>query len=160
MDSRRLAAAAAAVTLVLCGAPERARASDQSAVMAVVHQFVDAYDHGDFTAAAKTCASASTAVDEFPPHVWMGPSGCADWGKAYQANAKANDITNGVVTLGKPWTLAIDGDRAYAVFPAKFTWLQNGKPAEEPSSVFTLVLGKMAAGWRIMAWSWSEHVVQ
>lgn len=132
-------------------------ASEQTAVMAKVSQFVDGYNRADFAAAAKACASPATVVDEFAPHIWTGPTACADWGKAYQKNALDNHITKGTVTMGKPWQLMIDGDRAYVVVPVKFHWLQSGKPGVEPASVFTLVLGKSAAGWSIMSWTWSEH---
>lgn len=159
MDLRRSVVTAIAAVLVLWGAPEAARASDQSDVMATIRQFIDGYNRADFTAAAKACASPATLVDEFAPHIWTGPTACADWGKAYQRNATQYHITHGTVTAGKPWQLVIDGDRAYVVLPVQFHWLQDGKPAAEPSSVYTLVLGKMPAGWRIMAWTWSEHVV-
>lgn len=157
MDHRRFAIPALAAMLAIVAAPTSALASDQSAVMATVDQFVDGYNRADFTAAAKACASPATVVDEFAPHIWTGATACADWGKAYQNNARDNHITNGAVTMGKPWQLAIDGDRAYVVVPVKFHWLQNGKPAVEPASVFTLVLGKSSTGWRIMSWTWSEH---
>lgn len=157
MDLRRFALPALAVFLTVVAPPASARASEQSAVMATVAQFVDGYNKLDFKSASAVCASPAAIVDEFPPHVWMGANGCEDWAKAYVANAKATHVTDGTVSMGKPWQLQIDGDRAYVVLPVKFTWKQDGKPAMEPSSVWTLVLGKMSAGWRIMAWTWSEH---
>src|SRR5690242_3819120 len=160
MDRKRIAVGIVFVALTMATGVGTAAASDQSAVMASVQQFIDAYNRADFTAAARTCASPATVVDEFAPHIWTGPTACADWGKAYQQNAKQYHITHGTVTAGKPWQLVIDGDRAYVVLPVQFHWLQDGKPAAEPSSVYTLVLGKKSSGWRIMAWTWSEHVVE
>ena len=157
MDYRRFAMPAIAAILAMVTAPTSAHASDQSAVMATVNQFADGYNRADFAAAAKACASHATVVDEFAPHIWTGATACADWGRAYQRNARENHISSGTVTMGKPWQLMIDGDRAYVVLPVRFNWLQNGKPGVEPASVFTLVLGKSSVGWRIMSWTWSEH---
>lgn len=134
-----------------------AAASEQSAVMATVHQFVDSFNKGDETAGEAVCASPASIIDEFPPHQWNGPTACADWAHAYDANAKANGITDGFVTMGTPWHVDVTGDRAYVVVPVKYAYKQHGKPVIESSSVFTVVLKNLAAGWRITGWTWSRH---
>ena len=90
--------------------------------------------------------------------VWSrSANACANWAAAYDANAKANGITDGWVKLGTPMHVDVDGDSAYVVVPATYTYKQHGKPVAETGSVFTVALKKTAAGWRITAWAWGEH---
>ena len=157
MTFRRLAVLAMTASIALVQAPRPAVASDQAAVMASVHQFVDGFNKGDTKSGLAACASPASIVDEFPPHEWQGPTACADWAKAYDANAKAENITDGFVTLGTPWHVDVTGDRAYVVVPVGYTYKQNGKPVAESGSVFTVALKKAAAGWRITGWAWARH---
>ena len=134
-----------------------ATAFQQTAVMASVHQFVDGFNRGDAKRALAACASPASIIDEFPPHEWQGPTACADWADAYNANAKREGITDGIVMLHKPWHVDISGDRAYVVVPATYAYKQHGKSIVEPDSLFTVSLLKIAAGWRITGWAWSKH---
>ena len=134
-----------------------ATASQQHAVMASVHQFVDGFNRGNAKSALAACASPASIIDEFPPHVWLGPTACADWAGAYNANAKQHGITDGIVTLHDPWHVDITGDRAYVVVPATYAYKQGGKTVVEPDSVFTVSLRKIATNWRITGWAWSKH---
>ena len=144
-----------ALAIVLVAAS--AAASDQTDVMATVHQFVDGFNKGDIASALATCASPASIIDEFPPYAWQGPAACSDWVKDYDANSKQEGITDGVVTLRKPWHVDVTGDRAYVVTPAKYTFKQKGKRITEPASILTVALQKSAAGWRITGWSWSKR---
>ncbi len=133
-----------------------AAASETTDVMAPVHQFVDGFNKGDAKTAIAACADQATIIDDFSPHVWVGTGACSAWEQAYEADAKKHGITDGVVTLGRPRTVDVSGDRAYVVVPASFTFKQNGKLTKETGATFTLVLLKGAAGWRITAWSWAK----
>lgn len=130
---------------------------ERTAVMAAVHQFVDAFNKGDTKTAVAACASETSIIDEFPPHEWHGAGGCAKWMSDYDADAKKNGITDGSVTLGTPKHVAVTGDRAYVVVPADYSYKQKGKPVKETASILTVALQKGAAGWRITAWSWSKN---
>jgi hypothetical protein len=99
-----------------------AAASEQAEVMAPVHQFVDGFNKGDAKSALATCADQTLIIDEFPPHVWQGAGACATWASAYEADAKKNGITDGVVTLGKPKHVDVTGDVAYVVVPANYVY--------------------------------------
>lgn len=134
-----------------------ATAANQADVMKPVHQFVDGFNKGDAKTALAACADQTYIIDEFPPYEWHGAGACSTWANDYEADAKKNGITDGVVTLGKPKHVDITGDRAYVVVPASYTWKQNGKPMKETGSTFTLVLQQGAAGWRITAWSWAKQ---
>ena len=145
------------IALALCAMTQSpAAAQDNSAVMAPVQHFVDAFNKGDAKAAAAVCASQISIIDEFPPHIWNGPGAFAKWWKEYDADAKKNGVTDGVVTLGAPKHVDVTGDLAYVVVPADYAYKQNGKPTKETGSILTLVLQKSATGWRILAWSWSK----
>jgi ketosteroid isomerase-like protein len=132
-------------------------ATQQSAVMATVNQFIDGFNRGDTKAELATCAAKASIIDDFPPHEWQGPTACADWAAAYAADAKKGGATEGTVTLGEPWYLAVTGDRAYVVLPATFRWKDHGKPVTERNAVFTVALRKSSMGWRITGWAWSKH---
>jgi hypothetical protein len=131
--------------------------SQEAAVMATVHQFVDGFNKGDTKSALAACAAQASIIDEFPPHEWMGPTACDQWAADYAANAKSHGIADGIVTLGKPWHVSVTGNRAYVVVPATYAYKEHGKPVTERDSVFTVALLKFAAGWRITGWAWSRH---
>jgi len=145
-----------AVIVVLCMS-SLAAASEQTEVMAPVHQFVEGFNKGDAKSALATCADRTLIIDEFPPHVWQGAGACSAWANDYEADAKKNGITDGVVTLGTPKHVDITGDVAYVVVPATYAYKKNSKTMKETGSTFTLVLQKGAAGWRITAWAWSKE---
>jgi hypothetical protein len=137
--------------------PAGAIASPQTDVMATIHQFIDGFNRGDAKTALAACATQASIIDEFPPHEWEGAGACADWAAAYGAQAKRLGVTDGIVTLGAPWYLSVEGNRAYAVVPATYTYKLQGKPVAEHGSIFTVALRKSAAGWRITGWAWSKH---
>ena len=134
-----------------------AAAADTSSFMSPVNQFIDGFNKGDAKNALKACASPASIVDEFPPHEWQGPTACADWANAYNANAARNGITDGIVTLGKPTHVDVSGDRAYVVVPANYAYKQHGKSVLETGSIFTVALKKSASGWLITGWAWAKH---
>lgn len=130
-------------------------ADDKADVVAQVHQFIDGFNKGDAKSALATCAEQTSIIDEFPPHEWHGAGACAKWASDYEANAKKEGITDGVVTYGKPRHVMVTGDRAYVVTPAGYTWKQSGKPQKEKNATFTAALQKGASGWRMVGWAWS-----
>jgi hypothetical protein len=131
--------------------------SEQTAVLASIHQFVDGFNKGDTKMALAACADQTSIIDEFPPHEWHGPGACGQWASDFDADAKKNGITGGLVTLGKPSHVDISADRAYVVMPANYTFKQKGKSTGEVGSVITLTLQKATAGWRITGWAWAKH---
>jgi ketosteroid isomerase-like protein len=132
-------------------------AADKAAVMATVRQFVDGFNKGDTTTALAACAEQTSIIDEFPPHEWHGAGACAKWMSDYDADAKTNGITEGIVTLGTPRHLDVTADRAYVVVPSNYTFKKSGKPEQETGSTFTLTLQKGPAGWRITGWAWAKN---
>ena len=132
-------------------------ASEETDVMVPVHQFVDGFNKGDTKTAIAACAEQTSIIDEFPPHEWHGAGACSNWAKDYEADAKKNGITDGIVTLGKPRHVDVTGDRAYVVVPADYTFKKNGEGMKETGSMFTFALQKGTAGWRIVGWTWAKN---
>ena len=132
-------------------------ASEETDVMVPVHQFVDGFNKGDTKAALAACAEQTSIIDEFPPHEWHGAGACSNWANDFDADAKKNGVTDGIVTLRKPRHIDITGDRAYLVVPADYTFKKNGKAMKETGSMFTFAMQKETAGWRIVGWAWSKH---
>ena len=157
MNFRRFATLTLIFGFILAWAARSAAASEQTAVMATVHQFVDGLNKGDDEAVIAACTSPASIIDDFPPHMWRGSTACADWIHAFDAANKQNGITAGVVTLRTPWHIDVTGDRAYVVVPANYAYKQNGKPVIESGSILTVTLKKIAARWRITGWSWAQH---
>jgi hypothetical protein len=139
---------------VLAAGP--AAAAEKTDVMAPLHQFVNGFNKGDIKTASAACAEQTSIIDEFPPHEWHGAGACSTWANDFDADAKKNGITDGVVTLGSPRHVDIMGDRAYVVVPANYTFKQKGKLVKETGSTLTVALLKDTAGWRITGWAWTK----
>ena len=132
-------------------------ASDETDVLAVVSDYNAALNNGDQKAAAADCADQLSITDEFAPYSWQGAGATAGWFADYAAWTKMNVVTNDTVALDKPWRIEINGDHAYAVVPATFTYTKRGAKVVEAGSVWTFALRKTAGHWRIVSWAWSEH---
>ena len=132
-------------------------ATAQAGPMDAVHRFVDAFNKGDVAAAAASCAEQTSIIDEFAPYEWHGAGACARWMGDYDADAKRNAITGGVVTLGAPRHVDVSGDRAYLVVPADYAYAKKGKPVKEVASTLTIALTKSAGGWKMTGWTWAKR---
>jgi len=155
MDFKRLANAAVITACLVL--PQWALASDKTDVVAAVNQFFGNLGNSTIEKAVAVCDSPVTIIDEFPPHVWHGPTACADWWKAYNDYNHEHKITSPDASLGTPWSVDVTGDRAYFVAPSTYTYKQNGKTVKESHAVFTVALRRTESGWHITAWTWSKH---
>jgi hypothetical protein len=131
--------------------------SAQTAVLVPINQFVDGFNKGNTKMAVAACADQTSILDEFPPHEWHGAGACARWLNDFDADAKKNGITNGVVKLRKASHVDINSDYAYVVVPANYTFEQKGKAVSEVGSIITLSLQKSPTGWRITGWAWAKR---
>lgn len=146
-----------ALAVAVLTAGPTAAFDEKTEVMAPVHQFVDGFKKGDTKTAVAACAEQTSIIDEFPPHEWHGPGACSNWANDYDADARKNGITDGIVTLSKPRNIDITADRAYVVVPANYTFKKKGKLVKEIGSMFTFALQKGEAGWRITGWAWAKN---
>ncbi len=131
-------------------------ASDGAGIMALFNRAVAAFNAGDMAGWEATCVSPAAVIDDFPPHFWHGASACAKWWAAYQADAKANGMSGGSVTLGKPSHVAVDGNSGYLVVPATYTYRLHGKPASE-AGLFTVTFTRQSGRWLMSAWAWADQ---
>jgi ketosteroid isomerase-like protein len=132
-----------------------ARASDQSDIMATVHQFFDSVDKGDAKSAFAACSSPMVIIDEFPPHVWQGATACQDWLHDLTAiNAKFG-MSKPNAQVGTARRIDVNGDRAYVVADSTYAFEQKGKTTTETGSTVVLALKKTPSGWRLTGWAWS-----
>lgn len=132
-------------------------ASENTDVLATVNQLVNAFNTGDTKSLVAACADEMSIMDEFPPHEWHGAGTCSKWLADYNADAKKNGITDGIVMIGKAQHVDVTGDRAYVVAPANYTYKEKGKPMKETGSTWTFTLQKAEAGWRVTGWAWAKH---
>lgn len=131
-------------------------ASDSTDALATVKQYNDAFNNNDMKSWNALCADQAAIIDDFPPHVWQGANACGSWWNAFVTASKNAGFANPNVALDKPWHVAVEGDRAYVVEPAVYSYKVKGKPAVE-HGVWTFALQRQAAGWRITGWAWAQH---
>ena len=147
---------ALATMLAATASPVHAQQSTQQAdVMTAVNRFVEAFNKGDTRTMVKSCTAETTLIDEFPPYAWHGIGACAAWVKDYNAFAKKFEITDEVMSPGKPTHVDVSGDRAYVVMPTDYSFKQKGKPAKEAGSEFTFVMQKVGPSWKVAGWAWA-----
>jgi ketosteroid isomerase-like protein len=133
-----------------------ASASGAGDPMATVREYISAFNKGDANGMAAACADAASILDGMPPHVWQGPTACADWYKDVLTHGEEQGASGYSVTLGKPRHVDVTGDRAYVVVPATMTFKVKGQQVMQSGSTFTVALRKFAEGWRITAWAWAK----
>jgi ketosteroid isomerase-like protein len=141
--------------LLFVGSTARAQTVDPQ-LIAPITKFVDTFNKGDMTGAASThLADAETFIlDEVPPFMWIGAKAFEAWGAALDADAKKQGMTEPAVKLGSATRTEVNGDHAYVVVPATFTFKARGVPMREAAQM-TFVLKKGASGWLIHGWAWT-----
>jgi ketosteroid isomerase-like protein len=157
MNFKRLLAATVGLLFALTVNLQSAPTTQKADVVSAVNQFFSNLSDKTLDKAIAVCDSPVAILDEFPPHVWYGPSACKDWWQAYKAYNAHSGIKSEAATLGDPWSVDISGDRAYFVAPSTYTYMQNGKTIKEAHAVFTVALRRSETGWRITSWTWSKH---
>jgi ketosteroid isomerase-like protein len=129
-----------------------ARAAD---VTAPIRQFIDGFNKGDVkTAYAAYAPGEITIIDEFAPHRWVGPQAPQQWAAAYDKHATAAGVTDGVVKYSEPTRQEVEGDVAYVVIPAVYTYKEHGTAIVEDGQM-TFALHAEASGWKIKGWTWT-----
>ena len=155
----RILSMAALVTFALA-APARAQTADVD-VMAPIQKFVDSFNKGDAAAAAATHAAGAdlTIIDEVPPYLWRGAKAFQSWSGDLDNDAKKNGISDQSVTLSAPTRTERNGDQAYVIVPAVYSFKQRGAAMRETAQM-TFVLRRGASGWLIHGWTWTGPKAQ
>lgn len=94
-----------------------AAASDKSDTVLTIHRFFDHFNKGDMTGAISTCDTSSVVIDDFSPHLFPAPNGCADWASGYAAMMKQQKLRHGRVVRSTPSNITITGDHASSWAP-------------------------------------------
>lgn len=132
-----------------------AAAAADAQIEAPIRQFIDTFNKGDVKGAAAThLATGASIIDEFPPHVWQGPTAVETWAADLARNDKAAGISDEAVALGAVTREVVSGDSAYVVVAAIYTFKQKGVAMREPAQM-TFALRKAGQGWKISAWTWT-----
>jgi ketosteroid isomerase-like protein len=124
--------------------------------LAVVRQYIDAFNKGDGEAMASTFAVPGSILDGMAPHVWQGPTASQDWYRDVLTEAKRHGASDYSVTPGEPLHNDTTGDSAYVAVPATMTLRVHGQQVTQTGAIFTVALRKFAQGWRITAWAWTK----
>jgi ketosteroid isomerase-like protein len=149
--------AIAATFCLVLAAPAASHAASPPGPTATVSEFINSFNKGDVKTAAATHTADAVIIDEVPPHRWIGPNAVQAWAGDLDKDAKAKGQTDQHVGLGKADRVLVDGDTAYVVVPATFTYKEKGKAMVEPAHMaFTLAKG--GDGWKISGWTWAGTV--
>jgi len=151
----RKRALAIVVSVLAAGAPSATWAADAQ-LMAPIQKFIDSFNKGDAAAAAATHSATDDLVimDEVAPFVWRGAGAFAAWAGDLDADSQKNGITDQMVTIKPATREVIDGQRAYVIVPAVYSFKQKGVAMSEAAQM-TVVLKKGASGWLIHGWTWT-----
>jgi ketosteroid isomerase-like protein len=144
-----------AVVWFVVGAAATAQTPDPQ-IMAPIQKFMDAFNKGDMVAAAATHASGADLViiDEVSPYLWRGSQAFQAWSADLDGDAKKQGITEPMVTVSAPTRVETNGEHAYVVVPAVYTFKQRGVGMREAAQM-TFALKKGAGGWLIHGWTWT-----
>jgi len=120
-----------------------------------IHQFIDGFNTGDVNSAYAAYANGDVViVDEFPPHLWIGPHAAQNWAADYEKYAKAEGVSDGSVKYGKPVRTEVEGNVAYVVIPTVYTYKDHGNAMTEEGQM-TFALRMENDAWKIAAWTWT-----
>jgi ketosteroid isomerase-like protein len=124
--------------------------------MTAVRGYIAAFNRGDVKAMSAACADPMSILDGLAPHVWHGPTACADWYRDAMVAGEREGAKDYLVTLAEPRHVDVTGDRAYVVVPTTMSFSVHGKQVTQTGSVFAVVLRKLSGGWRLMSWAWAK----
>ncbi|GAB3207098.1 nuclear transport factor 2 family protein [Nocardia tengchongensis] len=124
--------------------------------MAVVRQYVDAFNNGDEKAMAAACADPMQILDGMSPHVWQGPTAAEEWWRAVLAEGEHVGVSGYRMDLGEPRHVDVTGDFGYVVVPCTLSFNLQGERVTQTGAVFTVALGKVGTDWRLTAWAWAK----
>jgi len=143
------------VMWLLMGVAAGAQTPDAQ-LIAPIQKFIDSFNKGDSAGAAATHAAEAdlAIIDEVPPFLWRGARAFQQWSTNLDNDAKKRGVTDPMVKLGTPTRTEVNGDQAYVVIPAVYTFKERGVAMRE-SAQMTFALRKGPGGWLIHGWTWT-----
>jgi hypothetical protein len=145
-----------AIFLVLALAAPSVAFAAEAQLMVPIQKFIDSFNKGDAAGAAATHSASDnlTITDEVPPFSWRGAKAFSAWAADLESDSKKRGITDQMVTISAATREETNGQQAYVVVPAVYTFKEKGVGMREAAQM-TFVLKKGAAGWRIHGWTWT-----
>lgn len=95
-----------------------------------------------------------TILDNVAPFIWSGPAAVATWLADMAAYARHRGLSDQNVIYGAAISELIDGDAAYGIYPAEWTYLEHGTPRRDKATI-AFALRYTPRGWKIAGWSWN-----
>ena len=124
--------------------------------MAAVEAFRTAITQGDAQRISDAHVKGDAAIiDNVAPYIWKGPTAVADWMLGMTVNLEERGISDGSVVYGDPIANSIDGDHAYVVVPAVWSYKAKSIPMRDTATI-AFALRRTPAGWKIAGWSWNR----
>ena len=125
-------------------------------LMVPINKFIEAFNKGDMAGAAAAHSSKADLViiDEVAPFVWRGAQAFQAWAADLDADGKKRGFTDQKVTLRAATRAETQGDDAYVIVPAVYSFNEKGVAMRETAQM-TFSLQKDAKGWLIDAWTWT-----
>ena len=124
--------------------------------LAVVQEYLDAFNRGDAQAMAAIFADPGQILDGMAPHVWQGPTATLDWYRDVLIEGDQHGASGYFVSVGEPLHNAVTNDSAYVVVPATMTFNLKGTKVTQSGASFVVALRKIDAAWKITAWAWAK----
>ena len=115
-----------------------------------VLQYVEAFNNGDSTAMAASCADPMQILDGMWPHVWQGPTAAEDWWTDVLSEGEHLGASGYRIALGEPRHVDVTGDYAYVVVPATMTFFLRGQPVTQTGSLYTVALRPDLVGLSVL----------
>ena len=100
--------------------------------MAVVRQYIDAFNKADAKGMAATFAVPGSILDGMAPHLWQGPTATQDWYKDVLIEGKQHGASDYFVAVGEPLHINVTRDSAYVVVPATMSFKVGGSRLRNP----------------------------
>ncbi|WP_020175893.1 hypothetical protein [Methyloferula stellata] len=125
--------------------------------MATVEAFRAAITKGDAQGVSDAHVEGDVAIiDNVAPFIWKGPTAVADWMLSMTVSVEERGIRDGSVVYDDPVAEITDGDQAYVVVPAVWSYEAKGIRMRDAATI-AFALRRTSSGWRIAGWSWNRH---
>jgi len=131
-------------------------AADTADVIAVAHQWTEAFNRGGLDSDSAPCANDAVVIDDLQPHVWQGPGACSRWYQAVMSWAAHAGVTGPTIKLGRTRHLEVGSAYAYLVAPVTLSYLKAARPVDFPG-ILTMTLHRGKTGWRVSGVAWADR---
>jgi ketosteroid isomerase-like protein len=122
--------------------------------VSAVTTWIDKFNAGDMNAFYAAHAPGAVIIDEFAPFMWTGKDAPHIWAQGFDADAKAQHITDPRMDYAAPMRAESDGKSAYILLPTVYHIKQNGR-SMSAAGTMSFVMSRTADGWKIASWTYS-----